>query len=71
MLYNTNAKPAKKAPARARTPKVCPNANADVLPALESAELPKLFEVLLSELPPEVSSAELLSSVLDAPPNPE
>jgi len=69
--YNTSAKPPKKAPARARTPKVCPNASADALPALESAALPKLLEVLLSELPPEVCSAELLPSVADAPPKPE
>jgi len=66
--YNTSAKPPKKAPARARTPKVCPNCNADA--ALESALL-KASELLLADSLPEVSSAELLSSVADAPPKPE
>jgi hypothetical protein len=62
--YNTSAKPPKKAPARATMPKVCPNSKADALPAPESAaaELEELEEL---------SSAELLSPVADAPPKPE
>ena len=52
-------------------PKVCPNCSAAALPALESAALPKLLELLLAESLPELSSAELLSPVADAPPKPE
>ena len=63
--YNTSAKPPKKAPARARMPKVCPNSNAAVLPALEESAALALSELL------ELSSAELLSLVEDAPPKPE
>lgn len=69
--YNTSAKPPKKAPARARMPKVCPNSNAADLPAAESAALLKLLELLLAESLSELSSAELLSLVEDAPPKPE
>ena len=62
LAYKTSAKPPKKAPARARKPKVCPNSKADALPAPESAA---------AELA-ELSSAELLSPVADAPlPKPE
>jgi hypothetical protein len=61
LAYNTSAKPPKKAPARATKPKVCPNSKAAALPAPESdaAELDELEEL---------SSAELLSPVADAPP---
>ena len=59
--YKTSAKPPKKAPARARKPKVCPMFNGDALPTPESAA---------AELA-ELSSAELLSPVADAPPKPE
>jgi hypothetical protein len=61
LAYNTSAKPPKKAPARARIPKVCPNSKADALPAPESAA----WEL------PELCSAELLSPVAEAPPKPE
>jgi len=65
--YKTSAKPPKKAPARARMPKLCPNSNAAALPALESAaSASESSEPLL-----ELSSAELLSLVEDAPPKPE
>lgn len=46
-------------------PKVCPNSNAAVLPALEESAALALSELL------ELSSAELLSLVEDAPPKPE
>lgn len=61
LAYKTSAKPPKKAPARARKPKVCPMFNGDALPTPESAA---------AELA-ELSSAELLSPVDDAPPKPE
>lgn len=59
LAYKTSAKPPKKAPAIARKPTVCPISN-PTLPAPESA-------AALAEL----SSAELLSPVADAPPKPE
>jgi len=45
---------------------VCPNSNATDLPALEASAASESSELLL-----ELSSAELLSLVEDAPPKPE